>query len=154
MSHSIPGTFGFVFRTKDGNLIYLTDYIFEKISEYKGLEPSKFAQLSQEKNLLLLSDSSAISSVIRDTSIDMKKYIKNKGTSQLKDGRVIFSIYDQDIKGIVNILNEAKKINKKVIIYGLTASTNINKMMKNGVIDKFTLLPYTDIGKKEIYDDL
>ena len=153
MSHSVPGTYAFKFKTEDGNLLYMTDYIFEKINQYKGFNPKEFSKLTNEKNLLLLSDSSIIKLGIKDSSINIMDYIISKSAEHIKGGKMIFSVYEQDINDIITIQKIAKSMNKKVLIYGFTAATNLLKMMNQNVIERFELVPHTKITNKEIYDD-
>ena len=101
MSHSVPGTYAFKFKTEDGNLLYMTDYIFEKINQYKGFNPKEFSKLTNEKNLLLLSDSSIIKLGIKDSSINIMDYIISKSAEHIKGGKMIFSVYEQDINDIL-----------------------------------------------------
>ncbi len=154
VTHSVPGTYGFIFRTKDGNIVYLTDYIFKKSKTIKGMDPKVFAKISQENNLMLLSDSSSLGEVSHNSNISIEHYIKNILNNKIKNGRILFSAYDQDIETIASILKLAKDLNKKVIIYGLTGQTHIKNMMKLNAVDSFKISDYKDLGKKEIFNDL
>lgn len=142
----IPGTFGYQFKTSDGNILYFTDYVFDSINEYNISLIEEIAFLTQEKNLLLISDSSlsteknSLSSQVRIIET-MEKYFK-------KENRFVISIYEDEILNVVELIELCKKYNKKLFLKSNTLFELISIFMKNDEIESFPIKKYLEYDEK------
>ncbi len=138
----IPGTLGFQFKTEDGNVLYLTDYIFDYVNELNISPIEELGELSKEKNLLLLSDSSlsteksALSSKYRITDL-VSKYLN-------KPNRFVISIYEDEILNIIELIKLAKKLKRKIFVKSKTLFNLIEIFKANGEIEDFPVRKYSD----------
>ncbi len=129
VSGSIPGSYGYSVATPDGNIIYMTDYIFDSIEEYQVNIMDELEALSHEKNLVFMSDSlnanilSSISPHFRITS-KIKEPLKGKK-------RMVVAIYEDEIINIIEIINRANKDHKKIFFTDRKMLNLIIMMMNN-----------------------
>ncbi len=146
----IPGTLGYKFITGDGNILYLSDYIFDSIKEYDGISPiNELTSLSKEKNLLLISDASlstekaALSSKFRIKDL-VSKYLN-------KPNRLVISIYEDEILNLVELIQLAKEHKRKIFLKSQTLFELITIFMKNGELENFPIRKiseYREIDKE------
>lgn len=138
----IPGTLGFQFKTEDGNVLYLTDYIFDYVNELDISPIEELGELSKEKNLLLLSDSSlsteksALSSKYRITDL-VSKYLN-------KPNRFVISIYEDEILNVIELIKLAKKLKRKIFVKSKTLFNLLEIFKANGEIEDFPIRRYSD----------
>ncbi len=138
----IPGTLGFQFKTEDGNVLYLTDYIFDYVNELNISPIEELGELSKEKNLLLLSDSSlsteksALSSKYRISDL-VSKYLN-------KPNRFVISIYEDEILNVIELIKLAKKLKRKIFVKSKTLFNLLEIFKANGEIEDFPIRKYSD----------
>ncbi len=142
MPSIIPGTLGYQFKTEDGNVLYLTDYIFDSVREY-GVSPiGELSELSNENNLLLISDSSqsteraALSSKFRIRHL-VSKYLR-------LPKRLVLTIYEDEIINIVELIQLAKENKRKLFVKSKTLFNLLNVFKANGEIEDFPIRHYSD----------
>lgn len=115
LNSSIPGTFGYIFNSNDGNIFYFNNYAFDSLDEYKIPLFTNLNNFFAKDNLLFISDSlnmeieSSVSPKYKIT-----KYIRN--SFSLKR-RIIAFIYEEDFINIMELINLAKIYNKKIYFY-------------------------------------
>ncbi len=138
----IPGTLGFQFITDDGNILYLSDYIFDTVREF-GVSPfGHLAKLGTENNLLLLSDSSnstekaALSSKFRIRNL-VKRYLK-------RPNRFVITIYEDEILNIVELIKLARENKRKIFVKSKTLLKLLDIFKKDGVIEDFPIRHYSE----------
>lgn len=137
LSASIPGTMGYIFKTPDGNVIYFTDYIFDTIKEYSTDLIDSLTSLSDQKNLLFMSDS--LNANIK-TSIAPNYRVTNHIESQFKkNNRIIASIYEDDIINIIELLVLAKKYNYEVAFTDDGFMNIVKFMLKDNEIGNISI---------------
>ncbi len=147
MPSIMPGTFGYQFKTEDGNVIYLTDYIFDSIIEYDITPMNEISSLQKEKNILLISD---VSKVEEKSSLSSKLRIKNLVEKYfLKERRLVFVTYEDEIINFVEILKLAREYKKKVFIKSNILFGLLKIMMSNGDIEEFPIREYSNYRKEE-----
>ncbi len=138
----IPGTLGYQFITDDGNILYLSDYIFDSIREYNINLIKDLSELSSEKNLLLISDSQnatekvAISSKYKITDL-ISKYL-------VKPSRFVISIYEDEIINVIELIKLAKETKRKVFFKSNTLFSLINNLIEDGVIEKTNIRHFSE----------
>lgn len=147
MASIIPGTYGYQFKTEDGNILYFTDYIFDSIKEYSVSPISELSELNNEKNLLLITDSSlstekvALSSKFRIRDL-VKKYFN-------KEARLVTAIYEDEIINVVELIRLAKENKRKIFFKSKTLFKLINIMMSNGDIEEFPIRMFDEYKKED-----
>jgi|GEM_PF-1679319 len=147
MSSIIPGTFGYKFETKDGNILYLTDYVFDSIKEYNTTAMNYMTEMVNENNLLLLSDSGRTGEV---KSLSSNYRITNEIKSIInKNQRIIVALYEDEIINVVEIINIAKKNKKKIYLKSEILFKLIKIMMQNNEIEEFPIRLYSDFKKED-----
>lgn len=150
IGHSIINCLGYIFKTKNGNIIHTGDYKDNRNS-YKE-KNTDFKQLSRYKNnILLLSDSTNAGNKEKTTSDkviynNLKKIISNT------KGRIIISTFSTQITRIRQILDICKEKKKKVIISGFAISNNIEMGIRMNFLKNFEDILLKTKNKKKIED--
>lgn len=140
LASSIPGTLGFSLKTNDGNILYLTDYIFDSIKEYNLSAIYELSSFVNQNNLLLISDSSlstektALSSKFRIYDL-VKKYMNI-------EKRFVITIYEDEIINAIELINLAKESKRKIYFKSNSLFSLIKIMMKNGDIEDYPIRKY------------
>ncbi len=138
----IPGTLGYQFVTEDGNILYLSDYIFDTVREYEVSPFGELAKLGNENNLLLLSDSSnatekaALASKFRIRNL-VKRYLR-------RENRFVITIYEDEILNVVELIKLAKEYKRKIFVKSKTLFKLLNIFKSSGIIDDFPIRHYSD----------
>ena len=147
MPSIIPGTFGYQFETEDGNILYLTDYIFDSIIEFDVNPSREISESLNNKTLLLISD---VSKVDKNSSVSSKFRIKDLIKKQfLKEKRLIVILYEDEIINVVELMKLAKENKKKIFIKSEILFNLINIMIKNDDIEDFPIRKYESFRKED-----
>lgn len=118
LTHSVPGTVGYVLYTEDGAIFYTGNFVFDPtmIGPYKT-DIGKLAYVGKQGVLCLMSESiyadkagytsphHRISSIIREA------LSKN-------EGRIIFNIFQAQLYRIQELFMEILKTDRKIVILG------------------------------------
>lgn len=116
-THSVAESFGFALKTRFGNIVYTSDFMTD-YSPLKGFQFDlpKIARLSEnEKTFLLMTESeSAEKTGIASPNHKITEHIKD--VFENPTGKTFISIYNQNFFNIQEILNLAKRYNKKICI--------------------------------------
>ncbi len=120
-THSVPLSAGIVIYTKDGAIVYTTDYTFDQnVPEFYRTDFQKIAKIADYGVLAFLSESQGAMSVGHSTTDDyLRKVIRN--TFAKAKNRIIVSMYSTELSNIQLIINEAIRVDKKVAIIGRKA---------------------------------
>ncbi len=135
LAHNIPDCCGIDILTSDGNIIYTGNFNFDQNAnnvDYAAMFRN-LAVFSKEKVLLLLTESlGANNASNRGTILEFK----TRMNSILKSspGRVIFSLYSNDILRIQQIINIAVDNNKKIAILGIKTQRLLAKALELGYL--------------------
>lgn len=136
---AIPQTYGYIFKTKDGNVVYLTDYISENISDFHlNNFNQQLEKLSHSKTLLMMSDS-LNGNVVEPVSTKYKltRFFESKISDTNK--RIVASVYEDEIVNIVEIILLAKKYNKKVFFLDNKILNLTQYLMDQKLIDSYLI---------------
>ncbi len=138
----IPGTFGYKFITDDGNVLYLSDYIFDSIKEF-GISPiDELSELSNEKNLILITDASAST---EKAALSSKFRIKDLVAKYLnKPRRFVVAIYEDEILNAVELIQLAKETKRKIFFKSKTLFRLMEMFKANGEVEDFPIRHYSD----------
>ena len=117
LTSSLPGNLGAIFTTKAGNILYFTDFIFDLNSSKPSMNIAKLNQLANEKNNILLLDSTNMLNNFltnpNDKIASILKSISWKGVN-----RLVVGLYRDSVFNVIEVIKYAKSLNKKVFIYG------------------------------------
>lgn len=127
VTHSIPDAIGFIFHTKEGNIIFAGD---TKIDHNEGV-PAKHEEETYGgigklgNNLLFLSDSTNVEEEGFSKSEDI---IAENINEMIKEatGRIFIGTFASQISRLIHIIEYAEKMNKKIVLEGRSIKTNID----------------------------
>ncbi len=143
----IPGAFGYQFETEDGNVLYLSDYIFDSIREFNVSPIGELSQLENQKNLLLISD---VSLSTDTTAISSKIRIKNLASKfLLRKNRFIITLYEDEILNVVELMQLAKEHKRKLFVKSKTLFKLINIFKSTGELEDFPVRHYSDYKEED-----
>ena len=135
LTHSVPGTVGYVINTKDGAIVYTGNFVFDQsmMGAYKT-DIGKLAYVGKQGVLCLMSESlyadkrgytspnNRITSIIRET-LDQS------------EGRIIFNIFQAQVYRIQELFNEIMHTDRNVVIMGKKMENIILKAIDMGFIE-------------------
>lgn len=118
VTQSIPDGIGLVFETSMGAIVYTSEYIvdYDISSEHFACDIGRLAAIGQQGVLALLTESTGANNAgytsprHRISSL-IEPYFESA------DGRLIVTVYKQNLFRIIEILELAKKYKKKVFFY-------------------------------------
>ena len=134
-THSIPQSQAIVIETNYGNLLHTADWkIDEQPTLGNTLSKNSFTDLGNEGVLALIGDS---------TNADVPGYSgsENEVREELQQifgryiNRIVVTCFSSNIARIINIVNAAKKNNRKIALIGRSMKKNIEAAIKTGLID-------------------
>lgn len=154
VSSSMPWSFGFSFKTSDGYVLYIDDFI-----------------LSSDKNLAFESSLNEIATIVNNNVLLLIVGIgyvnKNSGFTSPKhkskeildqiindanpDGRIFVSCYDSNAYTILTVAQLAKQKSRPLIIYSHTFINVFSTIVRNKIFNNRNLvtLPISEIDKTE-----
>ena len=149
LNHNIPDTMGLSIETPEGILVYATDWKFDHTpADGRPTDFSKLAEIGGKNVLALFSDSTnaekpghTVSE--KEVEYSMFKLVENA------NGRIIIATFSSLISRIQQILNVAKKLNRKVAFSGrsMVANVEIASSIKALLIPADTMIDISDINK-------
>lgn len=146
LAGALPGTLGFNFKTADGSIIFMFNFVDADLGVYGKTDIAKIK--SENPNILALvldSGMSNFNGVSRD-HIDIKNLLDDKFASASKDERIIIGSYDHEMSSLQQILDLAKKYNRSVIPYGRIYHQLLNFLIEsNPNLDLPKILDYKKI---------
>lgn len=152
LAHNIPDCCGIDIQTSDGNIVYTGNYNFDQNAsvDYASMFRN-LAVFSKEKVLALLTESlGATYSQSRGTILEFKTRMNSILTEA--NGRVIFSLYSDDILRIQQIVNIAIDNKKKIAVIGKRTQRLLNQAIELGYLnipEKYNVnLKYIDENNK------
>ncbi|QVJ96572.1 ribonuclease J [Mycoplasma mycoides subsp. capri] len=117
---SSPQSFGYVFHTELGSIVYAGDYIIDgKEQSYFSTDYTHLSQIAKNGVLALISDAEFASRkdfTVPNHKID--KYIL--APFKEKKTKIIVAIFEEDIHKLSQICMAAKENNRKIAVYGRT----------------------------------
>ncbi|MFA7560849.1 MAG: ribonuclease J, partial [Candidatus Izemoplasmatales bacterium] len=120
-THSVPLSAGVVIYTKDGAIVYMSDYNFNQdVPEYYRTDFQKIAKIADYGVLAFLNESQGVLSQTKTTNDEYLKKLVRNNFSQAKN-RIIVALYSTELSNIQLIINEAIRLNKKIALIGRKA---------------------------------
>lgn len=116
--HSLPGTFSYLIKTSEGNILYLTDYIITGNKIWNKEIMPITQRIANEKVDVLLNDSSHTSEPgFSSPEYSISKYLRNVLYHYEYKKRYIIAMYNSDIFYMKEIIDIAIKHNLSVYVY-------------------------------------
>ena len=135
LTHSIPGTVGFVINTKDGAIVYTGNFVFDQkmLGPYKT-DIGKLAYVGKKGVLCLMSES-LYAEKQGYTSPNNRIYSIVREAISSNDGRILFNIFDSQFYRLQEVLTEINKTDRNIVILGKRLEGAINKAIKEKYLD-------------------
>ncbi len=134
-THSIPQPQAIVIETTYGNLLHTADWkIDKKPTLGKVFNKKSFVELGNEGVLALIGDST-------NANIPGFSGSENEVKDELKQvfsryiNRIIVTCFSSNISRIINIVDAAKKNNRKIALIGRSMKKNIEAAIKSRLIE-------------------
>lgn len=147
-SHSIPESCGIGIHTKDGTIVYLTDFTFDQNGgKYYQTDFAKLSKYRDQGVLALLAESSGVLTPGHATS-DQKLIHLIRETLAKTTKRLVVAMYSTELLHIQRVINEAIKAGKSISIIGRKAQRMVDIGEAMGYIsipsDRLVSLKYID----------
>ena len=118
LAGALPGTLGFNFKTLDGSVIFMFNFVDADLGVYGKTDIAKI-KAENPKILALIMDSGMSNfNGVSSQHIDIKNLLDDKFNSIKENERIIIGSYDHEMSSLQQILDLAKKYNRTVITYG------------------------------------
>jgi len=145
MTFSVPGNYGYLIETKVGNLVYISDYVFNQNVPETYLPDLGYLGSLKDKNVLAL-----ISPVKGAETIgygannpqflkQINYYIKNM------KGSLFLNIFTKNLLDIQFAIDAAQQANKKICILGRRGYDIISANAKNMNLKRDTLVTFKNL---------
>lgn len=127
LTHSVPGTVGYVIDTVDGSIVYTGNFVFDQtmLGEYKT-DIGKLAYVGKKGVLCLMSESTYAEKKGYTAPNNRITQVITK-TLEENEGRILFNISQTQFYRIQELLSEIMKTNRKVVILGKRLENMIYK---------------------------
>ncbi|MDK2819917.1 MAG: ribonuclease J, partial [Mycoplasmataceae bacterium] len=118
LAGALPGTLGFNFKTPDGSVIFLFNFVDGDLGAYGRTNIAKIKEKNENILALVLDSGMANFNGVSSEHIDIKKLLDSKFSLTSNTERIIIGSYDHEMSSLQQILDLAKKYNRTVITYG------------------------------------
>ncbi|MDT8336254.1 MAG: ribonuclease J [Candidatus Izemoplasmatales bacterium] len=157
-THSVPLSAGIVIYTKDGAIVYTTDYNFNQdVPEIYRTDFQKIAKIADYGVLAFLNESKGSLNHEKSSGDDYLKKLIRHNFAKAKN-RIIVAMYSTELSNIQMIINEAIRVNKKIAIIGRKAQRLLFIAEMMGYIkvpeDRLVNLKYLDSENNNELDDV
>lgn len=152
-AHNIYDSYGIIINTKDGNIIYTSNFTFDQ-NQHQADYTLMFQALVRAANegvLALLPESQgALYESSRGTILEFKQRIENIFVKA--KGRLIFSMFSNDLQRIQQIIDIAASFNRNIAVLGRKTQRTIKLGMDMGYLkvpqDRLVNLKFIDDTNK------
>lgn len=135
LTHSIPGTVGYVINTKDGAIVYTGNFVFDQsmLGPYKT-DIGKLAYVGKQGVLCLMSES-LYSEKQGYTSPNNRITNIVRETLDQHEGRILFNIFKSQFYRIQELLTEIAKNKRNIVILGKGLEKTVYKAIDMGYLN-------------------
>jgi Predicted hydrolase of the metallo-beta-lactamase superfamily len=152
MTMSTPDGFGLAIQTKHGNIVFTSEFIvdFDIKNEAFSCDITELAEIGKEGVLCLMTESSGAD----NTGYTAPKHqITNKIEPFFLDAqdRIIITAYEQNLYRIIEIIEVANKMNRKILFYDDNLRNVLRSIEKLGY---YHIPPGLEITKENFTNDL
>ena len=119
LTHSIPDTFGLAISTSEGYIVHSSEFIldFDVPTDSFMTDMSLISEIGRKGVFVLLAESVQASRA-GFTSPSHRITAKTEEAFETASGRILATIYDQNVYRLMELILLARKYNRKVYIYG------------------------------------
>ncbi len=148
-NHSIPDSVGVCIETNQGAIVHTGDFKFDQNPiDHILSDIGKMSKIGDEGVLCLLSDSTNA----ERPGVSMSESVVGQGITEVfyeAKGRIIVATFASNIHRIQQVINAAKKVNRKVIVSGRSVEKIVSIAIELGYlhVDDQTLINVKDIDK-------
>lgn len=141
LTHSVPGSVGYVINTEDGAIVYTGNFVFDSTMQgtYKT-DIGKLAYVGKQGVLCLMSESMYADKVGFTSPNNRITPVIKENLNKI-EGRILFNIFDAQLYRIQELFNEIMLTDRNIVILG--------KKLEN-MIYKAIDLNYVTFDKKRI----
>ncbi len=118
LAGALPGTLGFNFKTLDGSVIFMFNFVNGDLGVYGKTDIAKIKQENPKILSLVMDSGMSNFNGVSSEHIDIKNLLDDKFNSIKENERIIIGSYDHEMSSLQQILDLAKKYNRTVITYG------------------------------------
>lgn len=148
-THSIPDSLGVVFHTSEGAIVHTGEFKFDQSATGK-FKPdlAKMAQLGEEGVFILLSESSEAERPGYTTSEIVIEEQLSK-TFHSAPGRILVAVYASNFIRIQQVITQAQKSFRKVVIVGKPLEKAVDLGVQLGYLtaEDETIIPISEMQK-------
>lgn len=127
LTHSVPGSVGYVINTKDGAIVYTGNFVFDStMSGAYKTDIGKLAYVGKQGVLCLLSESMYADKIGFTSPNNRIKSVIQEQLTKI-EGRILFNIFDAQMYRIQELFNEIMHTDRKVVILGKKLENMIQK---------------------------
>lgn len=148
LNHSIPDSYGIVFKTEHGNLFHTGDFKFDFTPVGPGAEYDKLATLGKEGVLALFADSTnaAVEGFTKSEKV-VGESIKELFSHI--DSRIIVATFASNMYRVQQIIEASVLNNRKVAVFGRSMEKTIEVGQQVGYIKapKGSIIEATEVNK-------
>jgi len=148
-THSIPDSLGVVFHTSEGAIVHTGEFKFDQSATGK-FKPdlAKMAQLGEEGVFMLLSESSEAERPGYTTSEIVIEEQLSK-TFHSAPGRILVAVYASNFIRLQQVLTQAQKSFRKVVIVGkpLEKAVDLGAHLGYLTVEEDTIIPISEMQK-------
>lgn len=130
LASSMPDTIGFNFHTPQGDIIYMANFVLNKLVDYCGFtDLNKIKDTVSDKGLLFLameSGSANYHGYANDKAI-IRPLIEEKIKTFDKNSRIILVAYDESMSTLQEVLQLSMDYNRTVALYGRSFATSLRE---------------------------
>lgn len=136
LSHAVFGNYGYVISNGVDAVAYATDYNFNQSrKENVRTDIDKIVTLKNKYNIRALMTESLSADKSGSAAGDTNFLQSFKRYAEMTKGKLFISLYSTNVSGMLNVINLAEELNRKIVIIGRDLLTYVNISKSLGFIE-------------------
>lgn len=147
---NVAKSMGVCFHTDQGNVIYLSNNVFDNNNDKDfNFDVSKAAEISAKNRTLVLLQDSLYADNVGYTNPRYRTLPAIQRTLRDAPGRVLVAIDSPDIYNIIAVINEAMRLGRKIVVYDNSTKDVIDVLIKTKCLnlDEKAFLPMDEVNR-------
>ena len=130
VNHALPDAANIIISTKDGDIVYATDFNFSKsLNDLYKISYEKLLELSKNNVLAVMAESVGINDSNRSTTDQMFE-VDIYNSFAKNNSKIFIAAYSTDVSRIQKIINAASLLGKKVAFFSKQSEIIVNTALK------------------------
>lgn len=130
VNHALPDAANIIINTKDGDIVYATDFNFSKsLNDMYKISYEKLLELSKNKVLAVMAESVGINHSNRSTTDQMFE-VEIYNSFAKTNAKIFIAAYSTDVSRIQKIINSASLLGKKIAFFSRQSEIIVNTALK------------------------